>query len=138
MENWKEILKSEYTTRWSNRLDADITSSQSFGNSGENNLFRWSGSNIGSVVVTPDGEYINIFGTLTDKKDFYGQEVIVLVRYSEGNSNINGLDIFGGLPEGDYTVKLVPRTLDLSKVDIFFQDYLQCIENSDCDFDKPN
>lgn len=102
-------LKSEYNTYWADRFDGDITTQI-----GENDKFRWQAgtcSNSGSacpILITPDGQLIATYSELVTKKDFYGQEVVVLNLQKGGNA-----------PEGKYLFRYVPQTLDNSKVDLY-------------------
>lgn len=106
-------LKSEYTTDWSNKLDGDITS-----RSGENSVFSWTS---GANPTETDGEFISTFSSVRFKKDFYGQEVVVFARIVGEDANIANVR-FGSTYMRDfkeYIIKFIPRTLDLSKVDVY-------------------
>ena len=117
-------LASEYNTYWANRLDGDIP--QPIQYSGENDKFSWTASRCPGrtdwcpTEITGDGEAISVFYSLTTKKDFYGQEVVVLMRMISPSSHINGISVDTIGAEGIYLFKFVPRTLDNSKVDVFY------------------
>jgi len=93
-------FKREYTTDWSNSLDANpFTTEQKLN----------------------DNEFIDITATRVTKHDFYGQEIIVLARIVGEDTSIGGVRLGGSSFRnlGEYVFRFVPRTLDLSTIDVY-------------------